>query len=261
MAPDGVSKEMYVYNGQFPGPLIEANWGDTLVIHVQNNLQHNGYCQQILRLNFSTSIHWHGLLQARNVANDGVPGVTQCTPSFGRSNLGPIPPGSSFTYTFDCTSYGHTWYHSHFSLQYSNGLTGPLLIHGPSSANWDIDTGVLPIMDWYHEPAFRAYYQQRVAPVAAENALFNGLNTFTLNNQTVGSKYEMKFKPGKKHRIRLVNMSTDSHFKFSIDGHKLTVMAADFIAIEPYVTETLNIFIGIPLATLLTLRATVRSCR
>lgn len=43
MAPDGVEKEMYVYNGQFPGPLIEANWGDTLVIHVQNNLQDNGY--------------------------------------------------------------------------------------------------------------------------------------------------------------------------------------------------------------------------
>jgi FtsP/CotA-like multicopper oxidase with cupredoxin domain len=43
MAPDGVEKEMYVYNGQFPGPLIEANWGDTLVIHVQNNLQYNGY--------------------------------------------------------------------------------------------------------------------------------------------------------------------------------------------------------------------------
>jgi Multicopper oxidase len=43
MAPDGVEKQMLVYNNQFPGPLIEANWGDTLVIHVQNNLQDNGY--------------------------------------------------------------------------------------------------------------------------------------------------------------------------------------------------------------------------
>jgi FtsP/CotA-like multicopper oxidase with cupredoxin domain len=223
MAPDGVEKEMYVYNGQFPGPLIEANWGDTLVIHVQNNLQTNG-----------TSIHWHGFLQHMNVANDGVPGVTQC----------PIPPGASFTYTFRATSYGTTWYHSHFSLQYTNGLTGPIIIHGPSSANWDIDTGVLPIMDWYHEPAFEAYYTEIVAPLAADNALFNGLNTFNDSDTIVGQKFEMNFTPGKKHRIRLVNMSTDSHFKFSIDEHVLTVQAADFVAITPYQTTVLNIFIG-----------------
>jgi FtsP/CotA-like multicopper oxidase with cupredoxin domain len=158
--------------------------------------------------------------------------------------VGPIPPGQSFTYTFQCTSYGHTWYHSHFSLQYSNGLTGPIIIHGPSSANWDIDMGVLPIMDWYHEPAFEAYYAERVAPLAADNALFNGLNTFDDNGTEVGQKYTMTFTPGKKHRIRLVNMSTDSHFKFSIDEHNLTVMAADFVAIEPYTTQVLNIFIG-----------------
>jgi hypothetical protein len=28
MAPDGVQQSMIVVNGQFPGPLLEANWGD-----------------------------------------------------------------------------------------------------------------------------------------------------------------------------------------------------------------------------------------
>ena len=28
LAPDGVAKDMIVVNGQFPGPTIEANWGD-----------------------------------------------------------------------------------------------------------------------------------------------------------------------------------------------------------------------------------------
>lgn len=28
LAPDGVEKEMIVVNGAFPGPTIEANWGD-----------------------------------------------------------------------------------------------------------------------------------------------------------------------------------------------------------------------------------------
>jgi FtsP/CotA-like multicopper oxidase with cupredoxin domain len=184
-------------------------------------------------------------LQKENAANDGVPGVTQCKyPIFVAKASGPIPPGASFTYTFRATSYGTTWYHSHFSLQYTNGLIGPLVIYGPSTANWDIDLGPLGVTDWYHEPAFRAYYQERTSPSAADNALFNGLNTFNDSGTIVGEKFEMNFVPGKKHRIRLINMSTDSHFKFSIDQHVLTVQAADFVAIEPYQTTVLNIFIG-----------------
>jgi len=48
MAPDGVSRRMVVVNGQYPGPPIEANWGDTIVVHVQNNLQNNGYSLYVL---------------------------------------------------------------------------------------------------------------------------------------------------------------------------------------------------------------------
>jgi hypothetical protein len=43
MAPDGVERMMLVVNNQYPGPVIEANWGDWIVVHVQNNLQNNGY--------------------------------------------------------------------------------------------------------------------------------------------------------------------------------------------------------------------------
>lgn len=58
---------------------------------------------------------------------DGVNGITQC----------PIAPGDSFTYKFLAMQYGTTWYHSHYSLQYGDGLLGPLTIFGPSSANYD----------------------------------------------------------------------------------------------------------------------------
>ena len=131
------------------------------------------------------------------------------------------------------------------SLQYTNGLIGPLVIYGPSNANWDIDLGPLGVTDWYHEPAFTAYFKERVAPGAADNALFNGLNTFNDDGNIVGQKFEMNFTPGKKHRIRLINMSTDSHFKFSIDQHTMTVQAADFTAVQPYNQTVLNIAIGI----------------
>lgn len=43
-------KPCMLFNGQFPGPLIRANWGDYISITVQNNLQSNG-----------TGVHWHGV--------------------------------------------------------------------------------------------------------------------------------------------------------------------------------------------------------
>jgi|SRR5579859_2627049 len=92
MAPDGVPRQMFVYNGQFPGPLIEANWGDTIVVHVTNNLKNNGYKKGPMRsvIDRRTSIHWHGILMEHNVANDGVPGITQCIPPFPAPSL-PFP--------------------------------------------------------------------------------------------------------------------------------------------------------------------------
>jgi FtsP/CotA-like multicopper oxidase with cupredoxin domain len=42
MAPDGVERIMLVVNNQYPGPTIEANWGDHVVVHVKNNLKDNG---------------------------------------------------------------------------------------------------------------------------------------------------------------------------------------------------------------------------
>lgn len=59
---------------------------------------------------------------------DGVPGITRC----------PIPPGGSFTYTFQADQYGTSWYHSHYSAQYAGGLVGPMIIHGPQDIGYVI---------------------------------------------------------------------------------------------------------------------------
>jgi len=44
--------------------------------------------------------------------------------------------------------------------------------------------------------------------------------------------------------LRLINTSTASQFKFSIDNHILTVVSADFVPIQPYTVKYLNIGIG-----------------
>jgi FtsP/CotA-like multicopper oxidase with cupredoxin domain len=112
---------------------IEANWGDDIVVNVKNSLTTNG-----------TGIHWHGLRQLGTNEMDGVSGVTEC----------PIAPGATKVYKFKATQYGTTWYHSHFAVQYGEGLTGGIVIHGPASADYDIDLGYLPFSDWFHETMY-----------------------------------------------------------------------------------------------------------
>ena len=109
LAPDGVNKSVILVNGSFPGPTIQANWVDDIQVTVQNNMPDEG-----------TALHWHGILQKGTPWFDGVPSVQQC----------PIAPGKTFTYTFNAELPGSTWYHSHYSAQYSDGLLGPLIIYG-----------------------------------------------------------------------------------------------------------------------------------
>ena len=115
---DGEDRLALLINGQTPGPLIEANWGDTIEITVTNSLQNNG-----------TEIHWHGLWQRGTNSMDGVPGITSCA----------LAPGQSRVYKFQVCQYGSSWYHSHWLTQYGDGLQGPIVIHGPASANYDIE--------------------------------------------------------------------------------------------------------------------------
>lgn len=88
LSPDGTPKQMLVVNGQYPGPLVEANWGDWIQVTVTNQLQYNG-----------TGIHWHGFRQINTNTEDGVGGITEC----------PIAPGQSKVYRFQATSYGTSW--------------------------------------------------------------------------------------------------------------------------------------------------------
>jgi len=105
--PEGKVFDGGTGNGpQYPGPWIQACWGDTLEITVINKLEGNG-----------TTIHWHGLRQWFTMHMDGVNGLTQC----------PIRPGSQFVYRFNAAQYRSSWYHSHYSIQYADGLVGPII--------------------------------------------------------------------------------------------------------------------------------------
>lgn len=168
-------------------------------------------------------MHWHGIRQYNSPGMDGVNGVSECA----------LAPGQTKTYTFQCTQYGSSWYHSHYSSQYGMGVVGTILIDGPATENYDIDLGTFPMMDWYYRNA------DVINAVALTNAQAGGgappSNTLLLNgtnNNGPGGKYQsVALTKGKKHRLRLINTSVDSHMMVKLDGHPFTVIEADFIPV------------------------------
>lgn len=42
LSPDGYETTVQVFNGSLPGPTIEADWGDEIVVHITNSLPDNG---------------------------------------------------------------------------------------------------------------------------------------------------------------------------------------------------------------------------
>ncbi|KAF4983400.1 hypothetical protein FZEAL_1129 [Fusarium zealandicum] len=221
-----------LFNDQYPGPWLEACWGDTLNITVINSMTTNG-----------TSIHWHGIRQNQTMDMDGVNGITQC----------PIAPGESFTYSFKTTQYGTSWYHSHYSVQYADGLQGPLTIHGPSSAPFDASKRPLIITDWSHTSAYQLLYDRTLGN---KTILLNGRGNVTHYGYTptldIPPNYELRFnktptdRPRRPARylLRLINTSFDSTFVFSIDNHWLQIVTADFVPIEPYFNTSILVGIG-----------------
>ena len=152
-------------NDGYPGPTLTADWGDWFEVTVNNNLKTNG-----------TSIHWHGIRQLLTSQEDGVASITQC----------PTAPGDSITYRWRATQYGHTWYHSHYSLQYADGLLGPLTIYGPSSADYDYARDPILIADWGHRSAFQDWQLQLTGQFPKMNSvLLNGLGMLDSDAQSM----------------------------------------------------------------------------
>ncbi|KAI3318680.1 multicopper oxidase [Xylariaceae sp. AK1471] len=110
-APNGVDRNVILINGQFPGPEIEVNEGDDVVVTVHNKMP------------FNTTMHFHGIEQLNTPWSDGAPGVTQRE----------IQPGASFRYKWTATQYGEYWYHAHHKGQIDDGQYGPLIIHPKDS--------------------------------------------------------------------------------------------------------------------------------
>lgn len=102
---------------------------------------------------------------------DGVNAVSQCP-------IAGYPLEDTMTYKITAEQYGTTWYHSHYSLQYTNGMYGPFTFYGPSSG--DYDDAFVPIMigDNLHSSSYSNYYKEPtpgMGPPSMDNLMINGI--------------------------------------------------------------------------------------
>ncbi|KAF2670499.1 hypothetical protein BT63DRAFT_454688 [Microthyrium microscopicum] len=248
IAPDGFNKDVILVNGQFPGPMIEANWGDWIEVDLINN---------ITSPEEGAAIHWHGLQQRETPWMDGVPGISQCA----------IAPNKQMKYRFRADRYGTSWYHSHYSSQYVDGITGAMVIYGPDHVDFEVDLGPVLLHDWRHESyeavneeVMRVRLQDIVnipkllglLPIASANLIngkgaYNNCGSTEAKNCSSGWKRQLQtlnFEKGKRYKLRLANVGGDGTQKFGIDGHNLTVVATDYTQIEPYETNIVTLAVG-----------------
>ncbi len=178
LAP-GLVINAWGYNGQVPGPTIEAVEGDRVRFLVTNNLPE------------ATSVHWHGVLLPSGM--DGVSGVNQKA----------IEPGETFSYEFTLRQHGTQMYHPHAdeTHQMALGMMGFFIIH-PKKEVKRIDRD------------FAIFLQEWDLPPGASSpnpASMSDFNLFSFNARVYPGTDPLIVRTGQRVRIRLANLTMDSH--------------------------------------------------
>ncbi|KAJ3513766.1 hypothetical protein NLJ89_g2761 [Agrocybe chaxingu] len=214
IAPDGFNRSAVLAGPNdtslaFPGPLILARKGDSFQLNVIDALTDT----TMLR---STSIHWHGFFQRGTSWADGPVGVTQSAGTF--------------------------WYHSHDSTQYCDGLRGAMVVYDPDDPHrslyeFDDATTVITLGDWYHVPAPSA----GLVPTP-DATLINGVGRYA-GGPTIPLAV-ITVLPERRYRFRLVSISCDPNYTFSIDGHTMTIIEVDTVNTVPLEVDSIQIFAG-----------------
>jgi manganese oxidase len=212
----GLTVNCWGYNGQSPGPTIEVVEGDRVRIFVTNKLPE------------PTTVHWHGIFLPNGM--DGVTGLTQA----------PIKPGETFTYEFTLRQSGTHMYHSHYDemTQIGMGMMGFFIIHPKA-----------PTEEEKVDRDFCIMLQEWFIPIGATTPnpmVMLDFNYFTFNSTVWPGSDSLVVKQGQKVRIRLGNLSMDSH-PIHLHGYEFTVTAQGAKRMKPsaqYEAVTINVPVG-----------------
>jgi FtsP/CotA-like multicopper oxidase with cupredoxin domain len=191
----------WTFNGQVPGPTIEAHAGDVLQVRFTN------------RLPEPTAIHWHGLrLPAPMDGTD----MTQRL----------VAPGESFTYRFRLPDAGTFWYHPHTneSVQLERGLYGALIVRGDRE----------PVFDHEQVLVFDDVKLDRRGRLAKFGGFVQWHDGREGDLRLINGKAEpdLSIAAGQIERWRMINASSARYLRFSLGGVPFRVLAGDVGLLE-----------------------------
>ncbi len=191
------------YNGQSPGPRLEARPGDTVRIRLRNQLDQ------------PTNLHYHGLHITPQGTGDNV--------------FVSAAPGETFTYEFTIpadhpagTFWYHPHHHHHAAAQLFGGLAGLFVIRG------DLDD--IPEVKAAQEEfiVLKDYEIDRAGNIPAPDhmALMMGRegSLVTVNGQLNPG---LSISQGGLLRLRLMNASASRFYRLQLEGHPFQLIATD----------------------------------
>ncbi|KUO95915.1 multicopper oxidase family protein [Ferroacidibacillus organovorans] len=241
---NGVTIKAWGYNGSTPGPVMVVSQGDRIQVAFTN------------RLLEETSIHWHGLIVPNTV--DGVPGI----------GAGPVvKPGETYVYDFVIRQAGTFMYHAHTmdAQQEMMGLAG-MIVSLPERQTvnreyiillqeWAVkmgsdmgmsgmgQTSMAPKSDM-QSPMEKTTEQKPSGKAFDIDPMSMDYNYFTMNGKSFPDTTPLRVRYGEKVRIRLGNLSMDSH-PMHLHGHEFQVAAGDGSTIPiPWFKNTINVAPG-----------------
>ncbi len=193
----GIDTTVYAYIddstgvASIPGPTIEAEVGDTIIVNFTNNLPE------------ATTIHWHGV-------------DTPATMDGSHRAQAHIQPGATFRYEYPVLDASLFWYHPHVRTfdQVEKGLYGALLVRDPAK---DAELGFTGLeehivvfddilLDGSMQvvPAFA--YEGGVDPLRNAEYIVNGREgNYTLLNGKVTDEAQITLTNGQPQRWRFLN--------------------------------------------------------
>lgn len=192
----GVKSQAWGYNGQVPGPVLEARVGDVLEVRLRNSLPE------------PTTIHWHGLRLP--AAMDGTENVQKV-----------IAPGETFTYRYFLPDAGTFWYHPHSNetVQLERGLYGALVVREDGEPQLDAER-VLVLDD----VALDRNGQIRPAGGMIERHDGRQGGTVLVNGR---ERPELAMAGSQIERWRIVNASSARYVRLSLDGRPFRLLGTD----------------------------------
>jgi FtsP/CotA-like multicopper oxidase with cupredoxin domain len=191
----GMKAHLWGYNGQSPGPTIEAVEGDKVRIFVTNKLPEH------------TTIHWHG--QRLPAGMDGVGGISQPH----------IKPGQTFVYEFQLQRSGTFMYHPHSDemVQMAMGMMGFFVVHPRDPKVNRVDRDFVFLIN--------AYDIEAGSYVPKVNTMLD-FNLWTWNSRAFPGIDTIVARKGDRVRIRMGNLTMTNH-PIHIHGHEFEVTCTD----------------------------------